>query len=139
MQTPQAPQATVTPFLMFQSPSRADEAMAFYVSLFPDSRVLDVQRYGPEGPGAAGSVQVARFALAGLTVRCSDSPIQHAFTFTPASSLFVTCPTEAEIDRLVGALGAGGAVLMPLGDYGFSRKFAWVNDRFGVSWQVNLE
>jgi predicted 3-demethylubiquinone-9 3-methyltransferase (glyoxalase superfamily) len=133
----QTAQTTVTPFLMFEG--HAEEAMTFYVSLIPDSRVLDVQRYGPDGPGAEGSMVVARFSLAGLTVMCSDSPVKHAFTFTPSASLFVTCRSEAEIDRLVGALGAGGEVLMPPGDYGFSRKFAWVNDRFGVSWQVNLE
>ena len=136
----ETPQPTVAPFLMFEG--QAEEAMTLYVSLVPDSRVLDVQRYGPDGPGgpgAAGSVQLARFSLAGLTVLCSDSYVKHAFTFTPSVSLFLTCRSEAEVDRLAGALGAGGAVLMPLGDYGFSRRFAWVTDRFGVSWQVNLE
>ena len=134
MQT--APQTTVTPFLMFEG--RAEEAMTFYVSLLPDSHVVDVQRYGPDGPGPAGSVITARFSLAGLTVMCSDSYVKHAFTFTPSSSLFVTCRSEEEVERLANALGEGGGVLMPLDDYGFSRKFAWVNDRFGVSWQLNL-
>ena len=50
----------------------------------------------------------------------------------------IDCADEAEIDRLAAALAEGGGILMPLGNYGFSRKFAWVNDRFGVSWQVNL-
>ena len=136
-QPAQPAQTTVAPFLMFEG--RAEEAMTFYVSLIPDSRVLDVQRYGPDGPGPAGSVKTARFSLAGQTVMCSDSWVKHAFTFTPSLSLFVTCRSEAEIDRLVGALSDGGEVLMALDDYGFSRRFAWVNDRFGVSWQVNLE
>jgi len=62
----------------------------------------------------------------------------HEFTFTPAVSLFVQCEDEAELDRLHAALSEGGGELMPPGDYGFSRKFTWVNDRFGVSWQLNL-
>jgi len=53
-------------------------------------------------------------------------------------SFFVDCDSEDEIDRLAKALGEGGTTLMALGDYGFSRKFTWLNDRFGVSWQINL-
>ena len=76
----------------------------------------------------------ASFSIAGQTVMCIDSPIRHDFTFTPAFSLFVECEAEADIDRFAAALAEGGAVLMPLGDYGFSRRFTWLNDRFGVSW-----
>lgn len=61
-----------------------------------------------------------------------------AFTFTPAVSLFVECADEAELDEAYAKLSEDGAVLMPLGNHGFSRKFGWVNDRFGVSWQLNL-
>jgi predicted 3-demethylubiquinone-9 3-methyltransferase (glyoxalase superfamily) len=64
--------------------------------------------------------------------------VKHAFTFTPAFSFFVECGSEAEIDRLSAALESGGQVFMPLDNCGFSRKFAWVNDRCGVSWQLNL-
>jgi predicted 3-demethylubiquinone-9 3-methyltransferase (glyoxalase superfamily) len=138
----QAPKATspspkVTTFLMFAG--QAEEAMEFYVSLLPGSKVLDVQRYGPGEQGAEGSVKVARFALAGQEYRCIDSAVQHDFTFTPAISLFVECETEAEIDALCSKLAEGGKTFMPLGSYGFSRKFAWVADRFGVAWQVNLD
>ena len=70
---------------------------------------------------------------------CIDSPIAHAFTFTPTFSLFVDCDSEAELHRIHDALVVGGATLMPLGDYGFSRRFAWISDRFGVSWQLNLK
>jgi predicted 3-demethylubiquinone-9 3-methyltransferase (glyoxalase superfamily) len=83
-------------------------------------------------------VKVALFTIGGEFVRCIDSPVKHGFTFTPASSLFVECESEEEIQRLAAALAEGGAALMPLGNYGFSRQFAWVNDRFGVSWQLNL-
>jgi predicted 3-demethylubiquinone-9 3-methyltransferase (glyoxalase superfamily) len=68
----------------------------------------------------------------------TDSFVSHGFSFTPSFSLFVDCESEAELERIFAALSDGGAVLMPLGDYGFSRRFGWTNDRFGVSWQVNL-
>lgn len=112
--------------------------MRFYTSLFADGRIVDIARYGPGEAGAEGSVIKASFVVGGQTVMCIDSPAAHAFTFTPSFSLFVTCKSEAQIDKLAGALGQGGAELMPLGSYGFSRKFAWVSDRFGVSWQLNL-
>jgi predicted 3-demethylubiquinone-9 3-methyltransferase (glyoxalase superfamily) len=65
--------------------------------------------------------------------------VKHAFEFTPASSLFVECESETEIGRLAAALAEGGAVMMPLDSYGFSRQFTWVSDRYGVSWQLNLK
>jgi predicted 3-demethylubiquinone-9 3-methyltransferase (glyoxalase superfamily) len=129
------PDAGVTPFLMFEG--AAEEALTFYVGLLPRSHVVDLQRYGPDGPGADGSIAMARLVLDGLPVRCTDSPAHHAFSFTPSMSLFVTCEEPAEVDRLSAALGEGGGVLMPVDDYGFSARFAWVNDRFGVSWQLN--
>ena len=128
--------AAVTPFLMFQG--QAQEAMELYTRVIPDSQILDVEKYGPDGPGPEGTVMLASISLRGQTVLCSDSPIQHDFTFTPSISLFVTCEDEAEIERLTAALGDGGKVLMPLDNYGFSQRFAWVEDRFGVSWQLNL-
>ncbi|KRD20103.1 MULTISPECIES: VOC family protein [unclassified Streptomyces] len=126
----------ITTFLMFEG--NAEDAMTFYISLFDDAEVVSISRYGAEGPGKEGSVQHATFSLAGEQFMCIDSPVQHDFTFTPAVSLFVQCQDEAELDRLFAALAEQGAVLMPLGDYGFSPKFGWVNDRFGVSWQLNL-
>ena len=126
----------VDPFLMFQGD--AEKAMTFYVSLFPEAKVLDVKRYGPGEAGPEGSIMQARFVLQNQVVMCIDSPIKHAFTFTPSFSFFVTCETEDEIQRFYEALSEGGGTLMPLDNYGFSRKFGWVNDRFGVSWQINL-
>jgi len=127
----------VAPFLMFEG--KAEEAMNFYVNLIPNSRVVEITRYGTEGPGAEGTVKVATFEIHGLRIMCSDSPVEHAFSFTPSTSLFVTCSDEAEILKLSQSLGEGGELLMPLDNYGFSRKFAWLNDRFGVSWQLNLD
>jgi predicted 3-demethylubiquinone-9 3-methyltransferase (glyoxalase superfamily) len=127
---------SVRPFLMFQG--KAEEAMQLYVSLIPNSEIVDIVRYGPGQPGKEGSVMRASFTLAGQTVVCIDSPAQHAFTFTPSFSLFVECDSEEELKRLASALGEGGGVLMPLSNYGFSRQFTWLTDRFGVSWQLNL-
>jgi predicted 3-demethylubiquinone-9 3-methyltransferase (glyoxalase superfamily) len=127
----------MTPFLMFEG--AAEEAMRFYVALFPGSEVRRVERYGAGEPGAEGSVKRADFTVAGQEVICIDSPIKHNFTFTPSVSLFVECESEAELDRAFEQLSAGGAALMPPDNYGFSRKFAWINDRYGVSWQLNLQ
>lgn len=126
----------ITTFLMFQGD--AEEAMTFYLSLFDDASVVNVSRYGAGGAGPEGTVEHATFALAGQEFMCIDSAVKHAFTFTPAMSLFVQCQDEPELDRLYTALAEGGNELMARGNYGFSAKFGWVNDRFGVSWQLNL-
>jgi predicted 3-demethylubiquinone-9 3-methyltransferase (glyoxalase superfamily) len=112
--------------------------MRFYVSLFEGASVTGMRRYGPEGPGAEGSVIQATFTIGGQTFMCIDSPVKHGFTFTPAMSLFVDCDGEQEIDRLFAALSDGGQIFMPLDKYPFSRRFGWVSDKFGVSWQLNL-
>ncbi|MCI3132925.1 VOC family protein [Phenylobacterium aquaticum] len=125
----------IQPFLMFQN-GQCQAALDLYVSLIPGAQVLEIAHF-PEGQGAP-AIMRAVLSLGGQTVICNDSPVKHAFDFTPSFSLFVDCETEAEVDRLAAALGEGGSVLMPVGDYGFSRRFAWVSDRFGVSWQINL-
>jgi len=117
---------------------RAQEAMSLYVSTFPDGRVKSLVPWAEGSPGKPGSVMIAEFEIAGLKVMCSDSPVPHGFTFTPASSIFVNVDSEEELRCIVDALGVDGAVLMPLGNYGFSQLFTWINDRFGVSWQLNL-
>ena|ERR1051325_10155821 len=127
---------TVRPFLMFQG--EAEAAMNLYVSVFPSSKILEIERNGASGPGAEGSVKLARFSIGDQTIMCTDSAVKHEFTFTPAFSLFVDCETEQEIQKAFEVLSADGKVLMPLGAYGFSRKFGWTSDRFGVSWQLNL-
>jgi predicted 3-demethylubiquinone-9 3-methyltransferase (glyoxalase superfamily) len=126
----------VATFLMFTG--QAEQAMSFYVSLIPGSQVQSVKKYGPGGSGVEGSVELAHFTLGGQAFMCIDSAVKHAFTFTPSMSIFVTCQSEEEVDRLYAQLVEGGTAMMPLGAYGFSRKFGWVQDRFGVSWQLNL-
>jgi predicted 3-demethylubiquinone-9 3-methyltransferase (glyoxalase superfamily) len=128
--------AKVLPFLMFQG--KAEEAMNFYVSLLPGAKVESIVRYGANQPGREGLVMKARFTFGNQAVLCTDSAVKHDFSFTAAFSFFVECDSEEEITRLYEALGAGGLTPMPLASYGFSRKFAWVTDRFEVSWQLNL-
>jgi len=67
-----------------------------------------------------------------------DSVVPHPFNFTPSISFLIQCESEDEITSLFGALVDSGRTLMPLGDYGFSHRFGWLDDRFGVSWQLNL-
>lgn len=127
---------SVTPFLMFQG--SAEEALAFYVSIFPGAEVLHLTRFAEGEAGPAGTIKEAALRVADQTIRFFDSPPVHSFGFTPSFSLFVECESEDELRRLYEAMGDHGGALMPLGDYGFSRLFGWVNDRFGVSWQLNL-
>lgn len=126
----------ITPFLMFSG--QAEEALNYYLSIFDRSEVISMKRYGPNEDGAEGSVRHATFALNGQQFMCIDSNVQHPFTFTPAISFFVACDTEAEIDRLFQGLSRGGQTLMPLGTYPFSKKFGWVADKYGATWQLQL-
>jgi predicted 3-demethylubiquinone-9 3-methyltransferase (glyoxalase superfamily) len=127
----------VTPFLMYQG--NAEEAIQYYVSLIEGSSITSITRYGAGQGGPEGCVMQAVFTLKGQEFMCIDSAVQHNFTFTPSFSIFVTCDTDEEINRIYGRLADdGGAPLMPLGDYGFSRKFGWIADQYGVSWQLNL-
>ncbi|WP_432361347.1 VOC family protein [Sporosarcina sp. UB5] len=128
---------SVTPFLMFQG-GTAEEAMNFYTSLIEDSEIKFISRYGAEGPGKEGTVIQAVFTLKGQEFMCIDSHIDHEFDFTPSFSIYLTCDTEEEIDSIYEELLENGAALMPINNYGFSKKFGWLVDRFGVSWQLNL-
>jgi predicted 3-demethylubiquinone-9 3-methyltransferase (glyoxalase superfamily) len=126
----------ITTFLMFDG--QAEEAMNLYVSLFGEAEILSITRYGPNEAGAEGTVQHATFSLNGQTFMCIDSNVEHAFSFTPAVSLYVRCDTEEEIDKLFQELSRDGDVHMPLDAYPFSEKYAWISDRYGVSWQLSL-
>ncbi len=127
----------VTPFLMFQD-GKAEEAMEYYTSLIEDSEIKSITRYGAEGPGEEGTVVQAVFSLKGQDFMCIDSHVNHEFTFTPSFSIYLTCDTEKEIDELYNKMIRNGTALMPINNYGFSEKFGWLVDQFGVSWQLNL-
>ena len=127
----------ITPFLMFDG--SAEEAMNFYVSLFPRSEITQVEKWGPGEPGAEGSLKRGFLRFGTQELICFDSPVKHDFSFTPSFSLFVECESEAELEHAFEQLSNGGEILMPLDNYGFSTRFGWTSDRFGVSWQLNLE
>lgn len=127
----------MTPFLMFEG--RAQEAIDFYLASIPESSVTTIDRYDGSGPEPAGSVKRALVSICGQELIFFDSPISHSFSFTPSISFFITCADEGELDEIAGLLSAGGEYLMPPADYGFSRKFGWLKDKFGVSWQLNVE
>ncbi|MEW9182124.1 VOC family protein [Bacillus mycoides] len=126
----------ITTFLMFEG--KAEEAMNFYTSLFNQSEIVSISRYDENGPGKEGTVIHETFTLNGQEFMCIDSYVKHDFTFTPAMSLYVTCDTEEEIETVFNKLAQDGKVLMPLGSYPFSKKFGWLNDKYGVSWQLTL-
>ncbi len=126
---------SVLPFLMFQGDGSA--ALDFYMSVFPDGRIEEMERYGPGEAGSQNSIKRARFTVGGQSVLCADSPIKHAFSFTPSFSFFVACNSASEVQCLSEILREGGSEMMPAANYGFSTLFAWVSDRFGVSRQLN--
>ena len=102
----------------------AEEAAALYVSLIPNSRILEISRYGEAGPGKPGSVLTVSFDLGGVQyVALNGGPI---FKFTEAISLSVDCADQEEVDRLWEKLGAGGVY----------SHCGWLKDRYGLSWQI---
>ena len=128
----------ITTFLTFQE-NNAEEAMNFYVALFDNSEILEIKRYGKDGPAKEGTIMIATFKLNGKDFICSDSYVKHEWTFTPGVSMFVDCKTENELEKFFKKLSEDGKVFMALDNYGFSRKFSWVEDKFGISWQLNLQ
>lgn len=128
----------IATFLTFQD-NNAENAMNFYVDLFKNSTIINVQRWTKEGPGDEGRIMTAKFELNGNLYMCSDSPPVHNWDFTPAVSNYVECKNLSELERLFSKLSENGSVTMPLNNYGFSQQFAWVIDQFGVSWQLNLK
>ncbi len=112
----------ITPFLWFDG--KAEEAMNFYVSVFKNSKVLSVSRYGDAGPGPKGSVMSATFELDGQQFYALNGGPQ--FMFSPAISFFIYCETQQEVDELWEKLSEGGA----------TNRCGWLQDKFGLSWQV---
>jgi predicted 3-demethylubiquinone-9 3-methyltransferase (glyoxalase superfamily) len=124
-------------FLTFQG-GAATAALDLYRDVFDDFELVEIDRYGPGEGAPEDSVKVARFRLAGSDLSCADSPVDHQWGFTPAVSLWIDCDDDTELQRLFDRLSEGGQVFMPLDNYGFSTRFGWVGDPFGVTWQLNL-
>ena len=119
--------------------NNAEEAARFYTSVFPDSEIGDIVKYGKEGfeihKRPEGSVMVIEFSLSDEKfVAINGGPI---FTFNPSISYFVVCETMEETDRIWNKLSEGGKALMPYQKYDWSEKYGWVSDKFGLSWQVS--
>lgn len=112
----------ITPFLWFDG--KADEAMNFYVSIFKNSKVVSISRYGEAGPGTKGSVMGATFELDGQRFFALNGGPE--FNFTPAISFFVNCETQREVDELWEKLSAGGE----------KQRCGWLKDKYGLSWQI---
>ncbi len=112
----------ITPFLWFDN--NAEEAMTFYTSIFKDSKIVDVSRYGEGGPGRSGTVMTGTFRLAGQEFMALNGGPE--FKFTEAISFFVSCETQEEIDDLWNKLSAGGE----------ESQCGWLKDKFGLSWQI---
>lgn len=112
----------IIPFLWFDG--KAEEAAKFYTSIFKDSKITKVTRYGGAGPGAKGSVMSVVFQLEGQEFFALNGGPH--FTFSPAISFFVNCETQGEVDALWEKLSAGGE----------KQRCGWLKDKFGVSWQV---
>lgn len=126
----------IIPHLWFND--EAEEAAEFYTSLFEGAGTGLKLPYGEAGKEIhkkePGSVMSVEFELAGLTmVALNGGPL---FSLTPAISLYVTCPDTTEVDALWQAFSREGEVLMPLGEYAWSKKYGWVKDKFGLTWQI---
>lgn len=121
---------------MFQGD--AQQAVDLYLSIFKDFTVRIIERYGKDEPVAKGAFKVAKASLAGHEFIIFDSPPMHDFSFTPSISITVDFDIADELETAFARLSEGGKVMMPLDDYGFSKRYSWIADRFGVSWQLNL-
>ena len=118
----------ITPFFMFvgQQHGKAEEAMKSWASKFENSAIAQVEHYPPGMPEPAGTVMHGRFSLAGQEFMAMDSAREHAFTFTPAISFFINCGAQQEVDEFWEKLSAGGK----------KGPCGWLEDKYGVSWQV---
>jgi len=126
----------VSTHLMFQG--NATDALDAYSTIFSDFIVETIEKHDDDGQGIPGTIKQASVSFAGHKLIVIDSPPVHAFDFTPSMSLFVEFDSEHALESVFAQLSQDGKVMMPLDDYGFSKRFAWVSDRFGVSWQLNL-
>ena len=127
----------IAPFLMFEG--KANDAIEFYKTVFSDVKVQAMDKYKAGEPGKEGTIKIAQVTIFDQAIKLIDSPAPHDFTFTPSFSFFIECESEEELDRFFEKLSPGGKVRMPRDNYGFSKKFGWVSDKYGINWQLNWE
>ncbi len=128
-------------FFMFvgEQCGKADEAIKFYTTLFKNSEIKHIDYWKDNEPGGKeGLVKLAIFTLNGLEYIASENTMGHEFSFTPAISIYVNCEDEEELQLLFQKLSKDGNIMMPIDNYGFSKKFGWTSDKYGISWQLNL-
>ena len=130
-------------FLLFVGDQcgKAQEAIDFYTSIFPNSKTISLEKYAEgEAGGAPDLIKHGVFTINETEYMVSESNFDHAFTFSPAISIFVEYDSEDEMKTYFEKLSKGGQVMVPIDDYGYShsQKYGWCEDRFGVSWQFNL-
>ena len=122
--------------MMFQGDAK--RAVDLYSSVFEDFEVGEVELYEEGEQVAGGSFKLASVSFAGHELIIFESPPVHDLSFTPSMSIFVDFDTQDELEAAFAKLSEDGEVMMPLGSYGFSKRFGFVADRHGVSWQLNL-
>ena len=138
-----------TTFLTFVGDQcgKAEEAINFYISIFPNSEIKSIKKYSNGEPGGTPElIKYGVFMLNGIDYMVSESNYNHAWSFSPAVSFFIIDKSETLINTLFEKLSSnGGQVMVPLdnyngeGDYGFGKKFGWYEDKYGVSWQFVVE
>lgn len=121
------------PFITLEG--KAKRALDLYKSVFPSFDLISIQNHAEPHDEL---IMVATFSVEGQEVMISDSPISHEWEITPGISFFVELSSEKDLENYANSLSKDGKVMMPAGNYGFSKMFTWVEDEFGVNWQFNV-
>ena len=121
------------PFITLEG--KAKQALDLYKSVFPSFDLISIQNHAEP---LEELIMVATFSVEGQEVMISDSPISHEWEITPGISFFVELSSEKDLENYANSLSKNGKVMMPAGNYGFSKMFTWVEDEFGVNWQFNV-
>ena len=124
----------VRPFITVEKV--AQDLLNFYETVFPDFSLLSLKHHAEPHNEL---VMLARFSIGNQEIMVSDSFVSHEWNITPGISFFMDADSEQQLQSLADKLSTGGKVHMPAGNYGFSTLFAWVEDQFGINWQLNLE
>ena len=138
----------ITTFLTFVGDQcgKAEEAINFYTSIFPNSEIKSITKYSEgESGGTPELIKFGIFTLNGTEYMVSESNYNHAWSFSPGVSIFISDNSDDALQTLFDRLSSnGGQIMVPFdnyngeGDYGFGKKFGWCADKFGISWQFNL-